>query len=124
MTAVEEIGIARAEAQDYAGMSLEELDARISAARAKLGERLVILGHHYQRDDVVKHADLTGDSYGLSVDAQRTAAEFIVFCGVHFMAESADILGRDDQVVILPDHTAGCSISHMAHNKQIEKVWE
>jgi quinolinate synthase len=124
MTAVEEIGIARAEAQDYAGMSLEELDARISAARAKLGERLVILGHHYQREDVVKHADLTGDSYGLSVDAQRTSAEFIVFCGVHFMAESADILGRDDQVVILPDHTAGCSMADMADIEQLEEVWE
>jgi quinolinate synthase len=124
MTVVEDIGIARAEAQDYAGMSLEELDARISAARAKLGERLVILGHHYQREDVVKHADLTGDSYGLSVDAQRTSAEFIVFCGVHFMAESADILGRDEQVVILPDHSAGCSMADMADIEQLEEVWE
>ncbi len=124
MIAFEEIGIAHAEAQDYAGMSLEELNDRISAARAKLGQRLVILGHHYQRDDVIRHADLSGDSYGLSVDAQRTEAEFIVFCGVHFMAESADILGRDDQTVILPDHTAGCSMADMADIEQLEEVWE
>ncbi len=124
MIAFEDIGIARAEAQDYAGMSLEELNARISAARQKLGQRLVILGHHYQRDDVIRHADLSGDSYGLSVDAQRTEAEFIVFCGVHFMAESADILGRDDQTVILPDHTAGCSMADMADIEQLEEVWE
>ncbi len=111
-------------AADYAGMSTDELDARIAAAKAKLGDQLVILGHHYQRDDVVKHADLTGDSYGLSVDACRTAAQYIVFCGVHFMAESADILGRDDQVVILPDHSAGCSMADMADIEQLEDVWE
>lgn len=124
MIAVEEIGIAHPLAQDYAGLSLDDLDARISAARAKLGDRLVILGHHYQRDDVVKHADLTGDSYGLSVDARNTSAEFIVFCGVHFMAESADILGRNEQIVILPDHTAGCSMADMADIEQLEEVWE
>lgn len=111
-------------AQGYAGMALEELDTRIAAAKAALGDQLVILGHHYQREDVVKHADLTGDSYGLSVDAQQTAARYIVFCGVHFMAESADILGRDDQTVILPDFTAGCSMADMADIEQLEDVWD
>lgn len=122
--AAEAIGVAHERAEDYAGLSIEELDQRIATAKAKLGERLVILGHHYQRDDVVKHADLSGDSYGLSVDAQKTAAEYIVFCGVHFMAESADILGRDDQTVILPDHTAGCSMADMADIEQLEEVWD
>ncbi|HEY1016764.1 MAG TPA: quinolinate synthase NadA, partial [Herpetosiphonaceae bacterium] len=118
------VSIAHPTAEEYAGLSLEELDARISVARAKLGSRLVILGHHYQRDDVVKHADLTGDSYGLSVDARKTDAAYIVFCGVHFMAESADILGRADQTVILPDHTAGCSMADMADIEQLEDVWD
>ena len=118
------VAVARPTARDYAGLSQAELDTRIAAAKARLGDQLVILGHHYQRDDVVRHADLTGDSYGLSVDARNTAAQYIVFCGVHFMAESADILGRDDQVVILPDHSAGCSMADMADIEQLEDVWD
>ena len=88
------------------------------------GPRVVILGHHYQRDDVIKHADLTGDTYQLSVMASKTDAEYIVFCGVHFMAESADILGKDEQHVILPDLGAGCSMADMATIDQVEDAWE
>src|SRR5258705_1958695 len=90
------------------------LVARAQAAKAALGERLFILGHHYQRDEVIQFADVTGDSFKLAKDAAaRPAAEFIVFCGVHFMAESADILTSPDQKVILPDLAAGCSMGHM-----------
>jgi len=90
-----------------------------------LGERLVILGHHYQRDDVIRHADFTGDSFKLSVlAAERPEAEFIVFCGVHFMAESADILSAPHQKVILPDLGAGCSMADMATSEQVEDAWE
>lgn len=109
----------------YMGMSDEELHERIKRARKALGSRVVILGHHYQRDDVIRHADLTGDSYQLSVmAAQRKDAEFIVFCGVHFMAESADILAQDNQRVILPDLGAGCSMADMASVEQVEDAWE
>jgi quinolinate synthase len=101
-----------------------EVSERIEAARHELGPRVVILGHHYQRDDVIKHADLTGDSYQLSVMASKTDAEFIVFCGVHFMAESADILGKANQHVILPDLGAGCSMADMATIDQVEDAWE
>src|SRR5215470_4714731 len=89
--------------EDYLVMDEAEIAERIENARQELGKKVVILGHHYQRDDVIRHADLTGDSYQLSVMASQTDAEFIVFCGVHFMAESADILGKDSQRVILPD---------------------
>ena len=106
--------------EDYLVMPIEEIDARIDAAREELGNRVVILGHHYQRDDVIRHADLTGDSYQLSVMASQTEAEYIVFCGVHFMAESADILGKDHQHVILPDLGAGCSMADMATIEQVE----
>ena len=102
----------------------EEIDERIELARCELGDRIVILGHHYQRDDVIRHADLTGDSYQLSVMASQTDAEFIVFCGVHFMAESADILGKPEQRVILPDLGAGCSMADMATIDQVEDAWE
>ena len=88
-----------------------EVAADIEAAREELGEKVIILGHHYQREDVIAHADLTGDSYQLSVMASQTDADFIVFCGVHFMAESADILGKPQQRVILPDLGAGCSMA-------------
>src|SRR6266516_5296924 len=92
----------------YLGLSDEEMDARITAARAALGRRLVILGHHYQRDEVIKFADYTGDSYKLARHVSKhPEAEFIVFCGVHFMAESADVLSTDRQQVILPDLAAG-----------------
>lgn len=111
--------------ENYLKMSDAEIAERIEAARRKLGSRVVILGHHYQRDDVISHADLTGDSYQLSVMAsERKDAEFIVFCGVHFMAESADILGQPHQKVILPDLGAGCSMADMASVEQVEDAWE
>ena len=110
--------------EDYLVMSDEEMHERIELARKELGKRLVVLGHHYQRDDVIRHADLTGDSYQLSVMASQTDAEFIVFCGVHFMAESADILGKPQQRVILPDLGAGCSMADMATIDQVEDAWE
>jgi quinolinate synthase len=110
--------------EQYVGLSDEEMDARIAAAKAKLGRRLVILGHHYQRDEVIKFADYTGDSYKLARHvAQHPDAEFIVFCGVHFMAESADVLSGEHQQVILPDLAAGCSMSDMAEPEQLEMCW-
>ncbi|HKN24617.1 MAG TPA: quinolinate synthase NadA [Candidatus Acidoferrum sp.] len=99
------------------------LDDRIAAARAKLGNDVVILGHHYQRDEVVKFADFRGDSLKLSQEAAEANGKYIVFCGVHFMAESADILRRDQQVVILPDLSAGCSMADMADIGQVEACW-
>src|SRR6478752_2348267 len=109
----------------YIGLSDEEMDARIAVAKAKLGRRLVILGHHYQRDEVIKFADYTGDSYKLARHvAQHPDAEFIVFCGVHFMAESADVLSADHQQVMLPDLAAGCSMSDMAEPEQLEMCWD
>jgi quinolinate synthase len=110
--------------EDFLVMEDEEIHVQIEAAREALGPRVVILGHHYQRDDVIRHADLTGDSYQLSVMASQTEAEFIVFCGVHFMAESADILGKPEQRVILPDLGAGCSMADMATIDQVEDAWE
>ena len=110
--------------EDFMVMTEPELATQIEAAREALGPRVVILGHHYQRDDVIRHADLTGDSYQLSVMASQTEAEFIVFCGVHFMAESADILGKPEQRVILPDLGAGCSMADMATIEQVEDAWE
>src|ERR1700704_2278528 len=105
----------------YLGLSDVEMDARIAAVRVKLGNRLVILGHHYQRDEVIRFADYTGDSYRLaSRIASRPEAEFIVFCGVHFMAESADVLCAPNQQVILPDLAAGCSMADMAAPDQLE----
>ena len=111
--------------EKYLGLSDAEMDVRISAARAKLGTRLVILGHHYQRDEVIRFADHTGDSFRLARQiASRPEAEFIVFCGVHFMAESADVLCAPHQQVILPDLAAGCSMSDMAAPDQLETCWE
>ena len=111
--------------EDYFGLSDAELSERIEAARKELGSRLVILGHHYQRDDVICHADYTGDSFKLAqLAASRPEAEFIVFCGVHFMAESADILKPGQQKVILPDLGAGCSMADMASAEQVEDAWE
>jgi quinolinate synthase len=101
------------------------LVARAAAAKAALGDRLFVLGHHYQRDEVIQFADVTGDSFKLAREAAaRPQAEFIVFCGVHFMAESADILTGDDQQVILPDLAAGCSMADMAVLGQVETAWE
>jgi len=102
-----------------------DLVARATAARAALGDRVFILGHHYQRDEVIQFADVTGDSFKLAREAAaRPEAEFIVFCGVHFMAESADILTNDTQRVILPDLAAGCSMADMAALTQVEAAWE
>jgi quinolinate synthase len=109
----------------YRDASEDELAARIEAAKSTLGERLFILGHHYQRDEVMRWADARGDSYGLSVLAQqRPEADYIVFCGVHFMAESADVLTADHQAVILPDLNAGCSMADMADLDEVEEAWE
>jgi quinolinate synthase len=109
----------------YLGLADVELDRRITAAKAALGTRVVILGHHYQRDEVIKFADYTGDSFRLSGQvAKHPEAEFIVFCGVHFMAESADVLSLPHQKVILPDLAAGCSMADMAAIDQLETCWE
>ena len=109
----------------YVELSEPELEARIARAKAHLGRRLVILGHHYQRDEVVKFADYRGDSLRLSqLAASRAEAEFIVFCGVHFMAESADILSSEHQKVILPDLNAGCSMADMAAIEEVEVAWQ
>src|ERR1700757_4950495 len=102
----------------------DSLDERIAAAKAKLGKDVVILGHHYQRDEVVKFADFRGDSLKLSQQAAEVDAKFIIFCGVHFMAESADILRRGNQVVVLPDLNAGCSMADMADIGQVEACWQ
>ena len=101
----------------------DECDARIRAAKAALGKRVVILGHHYQRDEVFRHADFSGDSLKLSRLAASSDAEYIVFCGVHFMAEVADILSRPEQVAILPDLAAGCSMADMANLAKVERAW-
>jgi quinolinate synthase len=108
---------------NYQCLEERACEDRILAARASLGKRLVILCHHYQRADVYKHADLTGDSLKLSRLAGQTNAEYIVFCGVHFMAEVADILSRPEQVSILPDLAAGCSMADMANLAKVERVW-
>jgi quinolinate synthase len=111
--------------EKYLGLSDEEMIRRIAAARATLGDRLVILGHHYQRDEVIAFADYTGDSFRLARQiAQRPEADYIVFCGVHFMAESADVLCSPHQQVILPDLAAGCSMADMAAPEQLETCWE
>jgi quinolinate synthase len=109
----------------YTAAPPDELASRIGAAKATLGERLFILGHHYQRDEIIRWADARGDSYRLSVLAQqRPEASHIVFCGVHFMAESADVLTADHQTVILPDLNAGCSMADMADIDEVEEAWE
>ena len=109
----------------YMRLEPHELDARIADARAALGQRLVILGHHYQRDEVIKYADLRGDSFKLSkYAASQEQAEYIVFCGVHFMAETADILSTPSQKVILPNLTAGCSMADMAHIDDVLDCWD
>ncbi|NAZ16706.1 quinolinate synthase NadA [Glutamicibacter soli] len=111
--------------QEYLSASDQELDARILAAKETLGERAVILGHFYQRDEVVKYADFVGDSFQLANAAlTRETAEAIVFCGVHFMAETADILSRDDQAVILPNLAAGCSMADMADGPSVQQCWD
>jgi quinolinate synthase len=109
----------------YTKAGPDQLNEWIGAAKAELGSRLIILGHHYQRDEVMAWADARGDSFGLSrVAADQSEAEFVVFCGVHFMAESADILTGDHQQVILPDLNAGCSMADMADIDSVEEAWE
>jgi quinolinate synthase len=109
----------------YSTAEPEQLAEWIRAAKAHLGSRLIILGHHYQRDEVMAWADARGDSFGLSrIAADQSEAEFVVFCGVHFMAESADILTEDHQQVILPDLNAGCSMADMADIDSVEEAWE
>jgi quinolinate synthase len=111
--------------REYREASEEELDARIRAAKATLGERVVVLGHFYQREEVVVHADYVGDSFQLANAAlEHPDAEAIVFCGVHFMAETADLLSRPEQAVILPNLAAGCSMADMADIDQVEECWE
>ena len=110
---------------DYRDATAKELSDRIAAAKAPLGDRLFILGHHYQRDEIIRWADATGDSYKLSVLAQEhPEAPYVVFCGVHFMAESADVLTSKAQTVILPDLNAGCSMADMADLDQVTEAWE
>ena len=109
----------------YASLTDDEMALAIADRKRQLGPRLVILGHHYQQDDVFRFADFTGDSLKLAqIGAQKEGVEFIVFCGVHFMAESADILTDDDVTVILPDLGAGCSMADMADVDQLEEAWE
>ena len=110
--------------QSFIEMDEDECDQRIAEARKALGDRLVILGHHYQRDEVFKHTDFAGDSLKLSREAANSKAKYIVFCGVHFMAEVADILSRPDQVSILPDLAAGCSMADMANLAKVERAWQ
>ncbi len=111
--------------EGYTTATPDDLAARIAAAKASLGDRVFVLGHHYQRDEVMAWADARGDSFRLSVLAkERHQADYIVFCGVHFMAESADILTGDHQQVILPDLNAGCSMADMADLDEVEEAWE
>jgi quinolinate synthase len=110
--------------ENYLALPDHTMDDRIAAARARLGTTTLVLGHHYQRDEVFRFADATGDSYKLSRIAAETDAQYIVFCGVHFMAESADVLGHEGQQVILPDLNAGCSMADMAEISQVEACWE
>jgi quinolinate synthase len=109
---------------NYLALPDHSMDERIAAARRTLGETTILLGHHYQRDEVIRFADFTGDSYKLSKAASETGAKYIVFCGVHFMAESADVLAHEGQQVILPDLNAGCSMADMAEIGQVEECWD
>ncbi len=110
---------------EYTDLSLEETGERIASLKQRLGDKIIILGHHYQRDEIIQWADYRGDSFLLSrIAAQHGEAPFIVFCGVHFMAESADILTNDNQAVILPNLSAGCSMADMANIRQVERCWK
>ncbi len=110
---------------DYAALPPAELFDRTAAAKRALGDRVMVLGHNYQRDEVIAHADFRGDSLLLAkLAAQHADRPYVVFCGVHFMAETADILSRSKQVVILPDLAAGCSMADMAAIEQVDECWE
>jgi quinolinate synthase len=117
-------GVSSCSLEHYLAQPDHTMDARIAAARRKLGTDALILGHHYQRDEVIQFADATGDSYKLSKVAAESRAKYIVFCGVHFMAESADVLAQPWQKVILPDLNAGCSMADMAEIGQVEDCWD
>jgi len=123
LAAVETTGAA-CSLDNYLAQPDHTMDARIAAARAKLGADAVILGHHYQRDEVIRFADYTGDSYKLSKAAAEANAKYMLFCGVHFMAETADVLAQPWQQVILPDLNAGCSMADMAEIGQVEDCWD
>jgi quinolinate synthase len=110
--------------ENYLVLPDHTMDARIAAAREALGRDCVVLGHHYQRDEVIRFADFRGDSYKLAHEAAKAGGKYIVFCGVHFMAESADVLSRPGQVTVLPDLNAGCSMADMAEITQVEDCWE
>lgn len=110
--------------ENYLVLPDRTMDDRIRAAKEALGRELVVLGHHYQRDEVIRFADFRGDSYKLSQQAANAGGKYIVFCGVHFMAESADILAHPGQITILPDLNAGCSMADMAEITQVEDCWE
>ncbi len=120
---LEELQMADAMPKSYLAASTEELHKRAKQAREALGDRLYILGHHYQKDEVIEYADVKGDSLQLSQIAGRQTADYILFCGVHFMAETADILTEPHQAVILPDMRAGCSMADMANIDQTERAW-
>ena len=120
---LEELQLADAIPAHYLRASTEELHQRALHAKKLLGERLYILGHHYQKDEVITYADVTGDSLQLSQIASKRTAHYIIFCGVHFMAETADILTTQNQAVILPDMRAGCSMADMANIDQTERAW-
>jgi quinolinate synthase len=110
---------------EISSLGHDEMQRRISAAKSRLGADLLILGHHYQANDVIRHADATGDSFKLAqVAQQHRSAKYIVFCGVHFMAESADILTPDEVTVVLPDMGAGCSMADMAGVEDVEEAWD
>src|SRR4051812_1212032 len=110
--------------RSYTQLPTAEVTARIAARKEELGDKLVILGHHYQQDNVIRFADITGDSFQLSREAAKLPkAQYIVFCGVHFMAESADILTAENQAVMLPDLGAGCSMADMANLDDVEDAW-
>ncbi len=110
--------------ENYLVLPDHTMDERIGAARQALGRDAVVLGHHYQRDEVIRFADFRGDSYKLAQEAAKAGGKYIVFCGVHFMAESADILSHPGQATILPDLNAGCSMADMAEITQVEDCWE
>jgi quinolinate synthase len=110
--------------EHYKQLSVEEMEVRVTEIKGKMGKRLFIPGHHYQKDEVIKFADATGDSLKLAqISAENKDAEYIVFCGVHFMAETADILTKEEQIVVLPDMRAGCSMADMADMNQTERCW-
>lgn len=110
--------------ENYFSLDDETCEQRIIVAKEKLGDDLIILGHHYQRNEVFQHADFSGDSLKLSRNAADSTAKYIVFCGVHFMAEVADILSQPEQVAILPDMAAGCSMADMANRVNVDRAWQ